>query len=242
MRGLVIVGALALLAACSPSDPGGTATTEAAAACADGSARLPGTGLCQAQALALIPSDPTVRTPELEGCAWVANETMLPGDEALLYRAAQCDGVTTQLAFAGGAHSAEISYETSALDGAAAAGQVVIRLFGTDPEPQGALQAAIAELPAAEQATCEIRPAGYEGWPADALLIAPTAMARAQLPQDEPLAACGPLGLNENEVNFWRVRQGFAAFYTLGQEQPAFDAYNVVFVAKGADGTWAVKP
>jgi hypothetical protein len=62
------------------------------------------------------------------------------------------------------------------------------------------------------------------------------------MPQDEPIAACGPLGLNEDEANFWRVRQGYAAFYTLGQEQQAVDAANAVFVVRGEDGVWTVKP
>ncbi len=238
MRSVLVIGALVLLAACSA--PEGSTET-AAAVCADGKAALPGTGLCQAEALALIPSDPATGSPAIEGCTWVANETMLPENEALLYRAAQCNGVTTQLTFAGGARSAEISYQTSALD-PGTAGQILIRLFGTDPEPQGALRASIAELPASESAVCEIRPAGFEGWPADALVIAPTAAARARMPQDEPIAACGPLGLNEDEANFWRVRQGYAAFYTLGQEQQAVDAANAVFVVRGEDGVWTVKP
>lgn len=244
MRFLIVAGASALsLLACSPTD---NADTSAAAsdpyACADGAPRLTVTGLCQAEALALLPSDPEARSPEREGCTWSAGETAMPGNEALLYRAATCNGVTTQLSFAGGAHSADISYETSALFGPSAAGRTLIRFFGTDPDPQGALAAAIAALPAAEQRACAIRPAGYEGWPADALVIAPTEAARARLPQNEPITACGPFGLNEDELNFWRVRQGYAAFYTLGQEQPDFDAYAMQVIVRDSEGNWSVKP
>lgn len=240
MRALIMAVSLTLLLGCGSGEQ--TASPAEANACADGGARLAVTGLCQEEALALLPLDPNARSPELEGCTWGVGETELPLDEALLYRTATCNGVTTKLGFAGGAQSAEISYETSALSGPDAAGEVFVRLFGTDPDPQGALTAAIAELPAAERRTCEIRAAGIEGWPADALVIAPTAAARARMPQNEPIAACGPFGLNEDEANFWRVRQGYAAFYTLGQEQLDFDAHTMQFVVRGEDGRWTVKP
>jgi hypothetical protein len=239
MRLVLLVGALALLVGCGPP---AASPPPSAGGCADGSGRLEGTGLCQSEAAALLTRDPNVRTPELEGCSWAVNETMLPGDEALLYNAATCNGVATKLAFAGGAHSAEIAYERSAVFGGAAIGRVVIRLFGTDPDPQGALKAALAEAPAGERATCEIRPAGYEGWPADALLIAPSAAARAKLPKDKPIAACGPVGIDESATRFWRVRQGFAWFFDLGAEDPDFDAGNMTVIAKDADGRWQVKP
>jgi hypothetical protein len=191
----------------------------------------------------LLARDPEVRVPELpEGCDWTVNETMLPGDEALLYYAGNCKGVVTTLGYAGGAHSAEISYERSAAFGDTAKGRVVMRLFGTDPDPQGALKAAIAEAPKAEQKTCEIRAAGYEGWPTDALLIAPNEAARAKLPKDKKVVACGPTGINETRVSYWRVRQGFAWFVDLGNSDPDFDAGNITVVAKSAAGSWKVKP
>ncbi len=242
MRSLMFAGVLALLIGCGPAEQAAAPEAVDPNACADASTRLAGTGLCQSEAAALLTADPNVRTPELEGCTWSVNETMLPGDEALLYHAATCNGVTTELAYAGGARRAEISYLNSASFGADANGAIVLYLYGTDPDPQGALTAAIAALPAGERRTCEIRAAGIEGWPTDALVIAPTAAARARMPQNEPIAACGPEGINEGETNFWRVRQGFAAFYTLGQEQADFDAYNLQVIAKGADGVWVVKP
>jgi hypothetical protein len=175
-------------------------------------------------------------------CDWSVNETMLPADEALLYYAAACKGVVTKLGFAGGAHSAGIAYERSAVLGDAATGHVVMRLYGVDADPQGALKEAIAEAPKAEEGTCEIRPAGYEGWPKDALLIAPTAAARAKLSKNKPVIACGPQGIDETNVRYWRVRQGFAWFVDLGNKDPDFDAGNVAVVAKAGDGAWRVKP
>lgn len=119
---------------------------------------------------------------------------------------------------------------------------MVLALYGADPDPQGALKAAIAEAPAAERPTCEIRPAGYEGWPADALLIAPTAAARAELPKDVKVKACGAMGIDETKVSYWRVRRGFAWYFDFGAQDPDFDAGNVVIIACGADGAWKPKP
>ncbi|MGE0827795.1 MAG: hypothetical protein AB7O04_00390 [Hyphomonadaceae bacterium] len=243
MRFLCVAIAFALLAGCGPTAQQSTsgASETAGGACADGGARLAGTGLCQSEANALLGRDPDVRTPELEDCTWSVKELMLPGDEALLYRAAACGGVETTLAYAGGARRAEISYESSAVYGAAASGRVVIALYGTDPDPQGALKAAIAELPAGDRAACEIVPAQREGWPTDALLIAPNAAARARLPAGQPVIACGPLGINETELSYWRVRQGFAWFFDLGDRDPDFDAGNMGVFTRSDDGAWRPK-
>lgn len=243
MRALFVTGVMALLAGCQPAPKNPEpAKASVIAACADGAPRLEGTGLCRAEAESLAARDPNVRTPELVDCTWAIRDLMLPGDEALLYRSATCKGIETKLAYAGGAHRAEISYESSAVYGAAGAGRVVLSLYGTDPDPQGALKAAIAEAPAAERSTCEIRTAGYEGWPTDALLIAPTAAARARLPRGEKVKACGPMGIDETKASYWRVRQGFAWYFDLGAQDPDFDAGNMVVVAKGADGVWKLKP
>jgi hypothetical protein len=242
MRVLAIAGILALLVGCGPQSPSSPAPSDSASTCADGAPRLEGTGLCQSEAKALLVANPEIRTPELEGCTWVVNETMLPADEALLYNAAVCNGATTKLGYAGGARSAEIAYERSAMFGDAATGRVLIRIYGVDPDPQGALKAAIAEAPAAARVGCEIRKEVREGWPPDALFLAPNDAARARLPKDKPVIACGPMGIDETKVSYWRVRQGFAWFVDLGAADPDFDAGNMTVVAKGADGRWQVKP
>lgn len=167
---------------------------------------------------------------------------MLPGDEALLYDAATCKGVETKLGYAGGAHRAEIAYESSAVYGQAAKGRVVVALYGTDPDPQGALKAAIAELPERDRGSCQIVPAGREGWPLDALLIAPSARDRAELFQGRPVVACGPLGIDETKMQYWRVRQGFAWFFDLGDRDPDIDAGNMSVFTRGTDRVWRAKP
>jgi hypothetical protein len=184
----------------------------------------------------LLVADPNVRTPELENCTWSVKEVMV-GDEALLYRAAACAGVETTLAFAGGAHRAELSYESSAVYGDTARGRVVVALYGADPDPQGALNAAIAELPARERGLCRIVPAEREGWPTDALLIAPNAPAR----EGRPVVACGPQGIDETKVSYWRVRQGFAWFFDLGNRDPDFDAGNMAIFTRSPEGAWRRK-
>lgn len=241
MRSLCAAISLALIAGCSPAAERTDASNGAPAACADASARLPGTGLCQSEASALLVSDPGVRTPELENCTWSVKEIMLPGEEALLYRAAACGGVDTTLAYAGGARRAELSYETSAVSGDSARGRVVVALYGTDPDPQGALTAAIEALSVQDRGSCQIVPAEREGWPTDALLIAPSELARARLFEGRPVVACGPLGIDETKVRYWRVRQGFAWFFDLGDRDPDIDAGNMNIFTRDDDGYWRIK-
>lgn len=235
---LAACAAVVLCAACNQNT-----ASSGAGSCPDDGAPLPGTGLCQHSAAALIERADGAREEQYgENCTSVINEVMLPADQALLYGAAQCGERETQLAFAGGAHSAEISIQQSALYEGPTNDPVVIRLFGVDPDPRGALNQAIAELPPAQRATCEIRSAGVEGWPSDALVIAPTAAERARLPQDEPVAVCGPMGYDEDSISYWRVRQGFAWFYALGQESQGFDAASVTLIQKQPDGSWLAVP
>lgn len=241
MRFLCVSISLALLAGCGPQAQQSASDASNPSACADGGPRLAGTGLCQAEASALLVADPDVRTPELENCTWSVKEIMLPGDEALLYRAATCAGVETTLGYAGGARRAELSYESSAIYGDAARGRVVVAFYGTDPDPQGALNAAIAELPARDRGSCQIVQAEREGLPTDALLIAPSALARARLFENRPVVACGPQGIDETRVRYWRVRQGFAWFVDLGDRDPDFDAGNMAVFTRGADGEWRPK-
>ena len=243
MRFLCVAILLALLAACGPvAEQSAPGASDASSACTDGSARLAGTGLCQSEAAALLGRDPDIRTPELENCTWSVKEIMLPGEEVLLYRAATCGGVETVLAYAGGARRAELSYESSAVYGDSARGLVVIALYGTDPDPQGALNAAIAELPARDRGSCQIVQAEREGWPTDALLIAPSVSERARLPEGRPVVACGSLGIDETKLSYWRVRQGFAWFFDLGDRDPDFDAGNMTVFTRGPDGAWRRKP
>jgi hypothetical protein len=245
MKYLLMAGALAVVTACGkPADvkPEASAKAEEAVpACADGGAPLAGTGLCQSQAAELLVRDPNVRTPELEGCTWAVNEAIMP-DGALLYYAATCGEKSAALGFAGGAERAEFAYTQSAFLTDEAVDQPVFWLYGTDPDPQGALNAAIAELPADEQAKCEIREDSTENGPAGILRITLKDSARAGTPANGIFTACGPFGVSDQSNKYWQVRQGYAWFFDLPNAEHDIDFGNMAIVEKGADGNWVVKP
>lgn len=244
------LAACALLAACGEQKPAETAAAPqtpasiVAAPCPDDGPRLPVTGICTGRAINYI--DPAIGliTTTPDGCQWVPAETPFPnGEEALVYRVLSCKGVTTALELHGGAHSAALGYASSALFGDAAKEQEPVKIFTTDPaDPQKAIRDLFESIPEAERPTCAIEPAGIDGWPKDALVIRPNAAARDKLPKDGPLAACGPYGVDEDSQTFWRVGQGYAYYFNLGQEEIDFDPGSFVLFVKGADGTWSPKP
>ncbi|MEJ0059111.1 MAG: hypothetical protein WDM79_05865 [Terricaulis sp.] len=229
-----------MAAGCGPKPDANTAGVEA---CPDDGPRLPETGICEGRAVAYLNVAEGARTPALpDGCEWAVNEAVF-ADQALLYRAARCNGVTTKLSASPGAHQVEVKWETSAVFDASDSEQVLIHLFTSGPpNPQFALTDSMSALPAAERSSCEVRPAGIEGWPADALVIAPNAAARARLPNDGPISACGPMGLDEDSQRYWRISQGYAWFFDLGQEEPDFDPGSVTVLVRDADGSWSAKP
>ena len=242
---ILAAGLAAVLTGCTPKaaapaadDTATPAETAAADACPDDGPRLAGTGLCAGRAVNYL--DPYSDWEPPEGCGWVMNEAMIgDGSEALLYRAAECNGVVTQLEVSAGAHSASVMLVQHAEAGDAWAGQEVIRLFTAPADnPQFALQDILSNLPDDERAICEIQNKQVGGWPSDALVIGPTEAARATMPTNEPIAACGDFGLNEDASNYWVIKQGLAWFFTLGQEDPGFDAQSIQLMRKEADGDW----
>jgi len=244
-RLFVSLSVLAAVAACSqtPVAEAPPAVETAAAetsSCPDDGLRFPITGLCVGRSVNYL--EPAGDWQPPEGCTWAMNEAWIgDGTEALLYRAAVCEGVTTTLQVSGGAHSASVEYAMSALGGDALRGEEVIRLFVSPPEnPQWHIEDILADVNENGDIECEIRPAGVDGWPEDALVIAPTAEERAAMPQDEPVAACGAWGLDEDATQYWEVRQGYEWFFRLGQDLPDFDPFTVTHIVKDADGNWSV--
>ncbi len=78
---------------------------------------LPFTGLCQAEARKLLRNRQRIRKPAFiapKGCDWAVNEVRVI-DHPYLYLALRCNGTTSRLDYAGGAHRAELSLVTSAL-------------------------------------------------------------------------------------------------------------------------------
>ena len=245
-RILAACAVLAFTVACTPSAPK-TDTRDTAAsesACPDDGPRLPITGICAGRAVAYF--DPGVAPAEATDlaelgadCAWAVNETAMGvEDEAIIYRALRCKGVTAKLAYAGGARSASLELAASALG--AAPGTELVRIFTSDPkDPQASIRYLIADAPAAERPKCEVQSAGHPGWPKDALVIGYKSAFQGALKKDEPNAVCGAFGLDEDSQRFWRIQQGYAWFFELGQDPAEIDPAAIMLFRKGADGTWA---
>lgn len=252
MRNSLVIAGMAtlVLVACgnSSTSPSGTAGdgnpgTESASGCPDDGGRLPITGICASRAVNYLNVADGEAPQAPEGCSWAVQETRFV-DDVLLYRAVQCKGKTTRLAFAGGAGMAELSYDTAAYGDAenALKGQVLVRIAGVDPSDKTAalLQVARDAIDDAdEKAQCSVRNARIDGWPADALVVDVSAAEAAKAPPDEPRAACGPFGLNQDEASYWRVFQGHSWYFQLGQDAVQIDPGSFTLMRKGADGKWA---
>ena len=232
-----------------PTGPAFTSPSLATLAsdCADGGPRFPISQLCQGPAikdlgrtLESLPEPPA-------DCSWTVNESTFPlppGDGVLLYRALSCKGVTTKLEVSPGAPST-LSYAASALYPDVVKDKVkVVKIFdggGQDPRKQiEALQVGIPNK--AERASCVLQPAGIDGWPADALVIQPSAEARANAPKDKFPASCGEYGVDIDSKTFWRVTQGYAWYFQMGPDSMDFDPGSLLLMKKTAGGEWeAVK-
>lgn len=246
IRILAACAALAFATACTPSAPK-TDTHDTAAsgsACPDDGPRLPITGICAGRAVAYFdpeaaPAEPADIGAIGKDCTWVVNEmSMGIEDEALIYRALSCNGVTTKLSYAGGARSAALQLETSALG--ATPGAELVRIFTSDPkDPQASIRFLIADAPAAQRPKCEVQPANQPSWPKDALVIGYKAAFQRELKKDEPNAVCGSFGLDQDSQSFWRIQQGYAWFFQLGQDAAEIDPAAIKLFRKGADGAWA---
>ena len=167
------------------------------------------------------------------GCEWVLNQTELPGKEYLLYMAAKCKGTTRTLVFAGGAHKAELKYEEN--------GPPVVEMFIAEPGQgdNAVLRRAREAIESkAEAAKCSVRPAQNEFWPADARVVDVSAALAAKAAKDEPRSACGRYGLDEDTQSFWRVFQGYAWYFDLGQDEFEIDPGSLTIAKKDAQGKW----
>lgn len=244
-----LAGLLATGCSGQPADSAATDSADALAvddgqSCADDGPRLPITKLCASRAVNYLNFDEGKRPDAPEGCEWAVNETEMPGDEVLLYLAASCGKKTTKLAFAGGAHYSDLSYETSALsDGPPAEGPLV-RIAGAEGDPKQAILALAREAidNPAEAAKCAVRKADVEGWPADAMVVDVSAAEAAKSLKDGPRSACGPFGLDEDSASYWRVFNGFSWFYQLGQDQLEIDPGSFTIMSKDEKGEWGQAP
>lgn len=243
-----------MLMGCTPTAPAAPTAPEADAkaadACADGGAKLASLDMCQSDAAKLLVISGG-REPALpEGCTWAVQETVMPNDGGvMLYRSASCNGVTTTLVAEGSGESVNYNYKSSAIfpmpDGIDDDMPIAeLDVAGPDPKVDILGQVVLLAETENERTNCEIRAAGNDSWPADALVADLNAAAKelGGITDDEVRQACGYLGLDTGESKFWLVRQGRAFFVQQGQDESDIDARSITVVAKSADGAWAVAP
>lgn len=254
-----LLAALIAAAACSPAADAPDAAApaapgEAAAAgdCPDDGPRFPGTGLCIGRSVNYMDPEMIAGLGEIrEGCSWEPNETMLPGDEAILYLAATCNGVKTELEFRGGARSAAFGYVRSGFYDSLPADFEPVRLFTLDgfEDDRAGLMALIRESTEnkEEAAACEIQEAAAtEGLtPKGSITVDVSDAYKAARPGefDEVYAVCGPYGYStDTALKFWMLRHGYGWFVDYGQDFPDVAPGSITLIRKGADGAWETVP
>lgn len=255
LQGMVTMALVLALAACGSSDHAddGKADEKAVAAqgtaCQDADARLPGTGLCASDASKIMPQDNVGREKAPEGCIWVINEVGLAGSDYLLYRGLQCDENRTQLEYAPGTPFAELRLTKSAYGPMAEEAYIPVKLRAfqgvpAEGTPADAVTAIVRSTitDPAEARTCSARKADIESWPSDALVVDLPTAETAKMPLDEIRSACGPYGLDQGSQRYWRVAQGYAWFFDLGQDQPEIDPGSLTVISKADNGQYQVRP
>lgn len=229
---------ISVLTACGPSSTK-SGSTPSASSC--NGPTLPGSGICQERAASYLKLAPGPRPPAPDGCQWVVNETTMSAGEYLLYYAAKCKDKVTALDFAGGAHSGELTFATAAMSGDGVKGRKIVSIFSAesgDPSASILPVAKQAIKSKVEAAKCQMRPAGYSGWPGDAWVVDVSPAEAAKARKDEPRTACGPYGLDEDSQTFWRIFQGSAWFFELGQDSLEVDPGSFTLVRKDDKGNW----
>lgn len=214
--------------------------------CRDDGPRLPVSGLCRSAAGALLN---IVKGPEPglldTSCNWVLNDGWLAG-MIVLYRAAECDHRVSRLAGSVGAHMAYLELIESAYGGDGDP-------FGkfAEPAPFADVYGRFKNSPAADvqaralyglqgqvPATCAARRMSdvTDGYLVD------SAVERARQPQDEPPAhLCGPYGFGD-DADLWRVFQGNAWFFRLGQDAADIDYRSLTLLEPDGEGGWRRVP
>ena len=260
---LLYIFAIASLAGCSDrsqatadssddaavADTGIAVADEARAAgessCPDDGPVLPGSGICVGRAVNYLNIVEGEEPALPENCHWTVNETAIV-DDYLLYRAASCNGKTAKLDFAGGARFASLGLAWSAVANQAMPDMIPVRITGADmDDPRDNILAAatLAMDDPVEAKKCRVRPAGIEGWPADALVVDVSPAEAAKAPQDEPRQACGPFGLDQDNSAYWRIFQGFSWWFQLGQDAyQDIDPRTLTLVTADKTGGWEVLP
>ncbi len=213
-----------------------------AANCQKGDRQLPISGLCTSQVKHLVPppSKHFVDGLKLFGCKPVINDGNFVG-QIMLYQAAQCKGQPAQFEGGAGAHSAAIDvwgggfYPDTLEDSV----NVATVLAAPANNPTENLLRWVADgmddhYTKAEIKRCKLRKAPIEG--ADAWVVDEYSL--SNLPTlDEPRSACGGYGYTQESRAFWRITQGLAMYFDLGQDEATnIDPLSITFFSKTANG------
>jgi len=223
--------------------------------CPDDGPRLPYTGICQGRAINYFPQygDYDARNQPDPACDWVVNEVQVVED-ALLYRALRCKGVTAQLEYAGGAHWAQLMVKRSAIAAA----------YGDNPEPAdppplvwfnwidpanvahdldmrsrlGFEQEIGSHLCAIMPADPATSPDGY------AFDVTPADPAYWEQREGPTPPLCGPFSEGDGVVRFWRVLGDYAFLFDLSADiYQDIDPNSLTLLKKDPKGGWlAVQP
>lgn len=197
---------------------GATTTQSADRSCRDDGERFAGSGICKGQSVNYMNIDPERLPSLMDGCTWEPNEASMPGGDWLLYLAASCNGITTQLEFSGGAKLASISIQRSALSGGATGSEVAIVDHRGDRDPNGAVlySARKGMENKTDLQTCIARAVpelGEDTYQVDL----PDAL-QADTPQDGPQSNCDRFGRDDENNAYWRVLENHVIFLNLGQD------------------------
>lgn len=195
------------------------------AQCSSGERYLPMSGLCSGEASGLLGWPDKFFYDGLVnfGCQAEAAETPFPGDQVLLYWAANCQSGPAKLEVSAGAGQAILNIVSGGGLTSAGSPLRVGYIIGADDgnSPTNLLRwtrdamSADGYGQAAKDACTAVRAGAYakDAWVID------NAMARKARPKDAyPEMFCGGYGYTGDSRSYWRVFGGHSWFFTLGQD------------------------
>lgn len=217
-----LVGSAAALLAldeCYETAIGLTATaTRANLGCPDDGPRFAGSGVCRGRASNYLNIVDGEAPPLLDGCAWIVNETPMPGGDYLFYLAASCEGIVSRLDFSAGAHFGEFRVARSAQRNGAPGGKIITFGPADADEPYQSIvrytREAMEDKVAAER--CYVQSDPEDAWTADAVWVDVSPEDAVKYFSGGPRWACGPFGYDDEVFSFWRVFDGYAWFFEFG--------------------------
>lgn len=218
--------------------------------CKDEQPPLPDSGICHNAAYNYLemPEDYQAAPLPDETCQWVVSEATMV-ENVLLFLVPQCGDVTSEIGVAPGARRAEMEVLTSAIgntqaDGASEDGTSAViaaiytTLEGMTPE-ESILKR--AELDATENGDsfegCEIHTGMMGG---DSIVVALPQAEMDTLAEEGPVSVCGPLGLTDGGVNYWRVLSDEYLLFvnTTGDLWQDIDFNTITLLTPDGNGGW----